>query len=41
MDTYMHKTMASVASLEKTDNYKSRVYAKQSKANIFEKKRSF
>ena len=36
MDIYMHKTMVSVASLEKIEIIR-RVYAKQSEANIFEK----
>ena len=40
MDTYMHKTMASVVSLEKIEIIRSqRVYAKQSEAKIFEKKK--
>ena len=38
MDTYMHKTMVSVASLEKIEIIRSRVYAKQSETKIFEKK---
>ena len=39
MDRYMHKTMASVVSLEKIEIIRSqRVYAKQSEAKIFEKK---
>ena len=37
MDTYMHKTMASVASLEKVEIISQRVYAEQSEAKIFEK----
>ena len=39
MDTYMHKTMVSVASVEKIEIIRSqRVYGKRSKAKIFEKK---
>ena len=37
MDTYMHKTMASIASLEKIKIIRSQVYAERSKAKIFEK----
>ena len=38
MDTYMHKTMASIASLEKIEIIRSqRVYGEQSEAKIFEK----
>ena len=39
MDTCMHKTMASIASLEKIEIIRSQgVYFKQSEAKIFEKK---
>ena len=38
MDTYMHKTMVSVVSLEKIEIIRSqRVYAERSEAKIFEK----
>ena len=37
MDPYMHKSMVSIVSLEKIEIM--RVYAKQSKAKIFEKKK--
>ena len=38
MDTYMHKRMASIASLEKIGIIRSqRVYAERSEAKIFEK----
>ena len=39
MDTYMHKTMASVVSLEKIEIIRSQeFYAERSEAKIFEKK---
>ena len=38
MDTYMYKTMVSVASLEKIEIIrKSRIYAEQSEAKILKK----
>ena len=37
MDTYMHKTMVSVVSLEKIEIIRSQEYAEQSEAKIFEK----